>query len=44
MCVRAIVRLKRLKYTPEPLSLTIARIDPYKVKALRRVSIDLVLD
>ncbi|RXG70114.1 Phosphorylase b kinase gamma catalytic chain, skeletal muscle/heart isoform [Armadillidium vulgare] len=37
MCVRAMIRIKRLRYTPEPLSLAITRVDPYKVKALRKV-------
>lgn len=37
LCVRAMVRLKRLKYTPEPLSVDIAKNDPYRIKTLRKV-------
>ncbi|GFS38609.1 hypothetical protein NPIL_572631 [Nephila pilipes] len=37
LCVRAMIRLKRLKYTPEPLSIDIAKMDPYRVKTLRKV-------
>ncbi|XP_022253487.1 phosphorylase b kinase gamma catalytic chain, skeletal muscle/heart isoform-like isoform X2 [Limulus polyphemus] len=37
LCVRAIVRLKRLKYTPEPLSIEVARNYPYRIKTLRKV-------
>ncbi|XP_064459520.1 phosphorylase b kinase gamma catalytic chain, skeletal muscle/heart isoform-like isoform X1 [Ornithodoros turicata] len=37
LCVRALIRIRRLKYTPEPLSLEIARTDPYRIKTLRKV-------
>uniref|UniRef100_T1INR2 phosphorylase kinase n=1 Tax=Strigamia maritima TaxID=126957 RepID=T1INR2_STRMM len=37
ICVRAIIRLKRLRFTPEPLAVVFSRQDPYKVKALRKV-------
>ncbi|KAL3270835.1 hypothetical protein HHI36_021355 [Cryptolaemus montrouzieri] len=35
--VRAMVRIQRLKYTPEPLSLETARFDPYRLRLLRKV-------
>ncbi|CAG0921064.1 unnamed protein product [Notodromas monacha] len=38
LCVRSVVRIKRLRFTPEPLSLNIARMDPYKLRALRKVT------
>ncbi|XP_042871538.1 phosphorylase b kinase gamma catalytic chain, skeletal muscle/heart isoform-like isoform X1 [Penaeus japonicus] len=37
MCVRAVIRIQRLRFTPEPVSLAVTRVDPYKVKALRKV-------
>ncbi|KAG8238871.1 hypothetical protein J437_LFUL017673 [Ladona fulva] len=37
LCVRAMVRLKKLRFTPEPLSVAVAQVDPYRVKALRKV-------
>ncbi|KAJ3618050.1 hypothetical protein MTP99_006084 [Tenebrio molitor] len=37
LVVRAMVRLQRLKYTPEPLSLDTARTDPYRIKLLRKI-------
>lgn len=37
MIVRSVIRIQRLKYTPEPLSLDIARNDPYRLKILRKV-------
>lgn len=37
LCVRAVIRLKRLKFTPEPLSVDIAKMDPYRIKTLRKV-------
>ncbi len=37
VAVRAIVRIKRLRYTPELLSIDIAQMAPYKIKALRKV-------
>ncbi|XP_076339224.1 phosphorylase b kinase gamma catalytic chain, skeletal muscle/heart isoform-like isoform X1 [Tachypleus tridentatus] len=37
LCVRALVRLKRLKHTPEPLSIDVACSDPYRIKTLRKV-------
>lgn len=36
-CVRCLIRIKRLRDTPEPLSVERARIDPYKIRALRKV-------
>ncbi|KAK9876005.1 hypothetical protein WA026_011121 [Henosepilachna vigintioctopunctata] len=35
--VQAMVRIQRLKYTPEPLSIETARIDPYRLRLLRKV-------
>ncbi|GAB6030229.1 hypothetical protein CHUAL_005905 [Chamberlinius hualienensis] len=37
LCVRAVVRIKRLKFTPEPLSVEVAMMDPYRIKALRKM-------
>lgn len=37
LCIRALVRIRRLRYTPEPLSLSIARENPYRIKTLRKV-------
>lgn len=37
LCVRAMVRIKRLKYTAEPLNVEDAMRDPYRVKILRKV-------
>ncbi|XP_076364735.1 phosphorylase b kinase gamma catalytic chain, skeletal muscle/heart isoform-like [Tachypleus tridentatus] len=37
LCVRAMVRLKRLKFTPEPLSVDVACSNPYRIKTLRKV-------
>ncbi|KAK8731711.1 hypothetical protein OTU49_007436 [Cherax quadricarinatus] len=37
MCVRAVIRIQRLRFTPEPVSLAITRVDPYRIKALRKV-------
>lgn len=37
MCVRAMIRIKRLKYTVEPLHAEDALNDPYRVKILRKV-------
>ena len=36
MVVRAAVRIRRLKLTPEPLSVEVARFDPYRIKTLRK--------
>lgn len=38
LCVRAMVRIRRLRFTPEPLSMDVARVDPYRIKVLRKVS------
>lgn len=38
MCVRAMIRIKRLRYTAEPLRADDALRDPYRVKILRKVS------
>lgn len=37
LAVRCAVRLSRLRYTPETLSLDVARSDPYRMKALRKL-------
>ncbi|CAL1689793.1 unnamed protein product [Lasius platythorax] len=37
ICVRAVIRIKRLHITPEPLSIQITYIDPYRIKILRKV-------
>lgn len=37
LCVRAMVRISRLRYTPEPLSMSYSRGDPYRIKILRKV-------
>ncbi|KAG8275928.1 Phosphorylase b kinase gamma catalytic chain, skeletal muscle/heart isoform [Homalodisca vitripennis] len=37
LVVRAMVRISRLRYTPEPLSVESSRGDPYKIKVLRKV-------
>lgn len=37
LCIRALVRIRRLRFTPEPLSLILARTDPYRIKTLRKV-------
>jgi phosphorylase kinase gamma subunit len=38
LCVRAMIRIQRLRYTPEPLDIEEALRDPYRVKVLRKVS------
>ncbi|KAL0110403.1 hypothetical protein PUN28_013795 [Cardiocondyla obscurior] len=37
ICVRAVIRIKRLHITPEPLSTYVACTDPYRIKILRKV-------
>ncbi|KAK6641895.1 hypothetical protein RUM44_013615 [Polyplax serrata] len=37
ICVLAVIRLKRIHLSPEPLSLENAILDPYKIKILRKV-------
>ncbi|XP_034237592.1 phosphorylase b kinase gamma catalytic chain, skeletal muscle/heart isoform isoform X5 [Thrips palmi] len=37
LVVRAAIRIKRLRFTPEPLSIGVARVDPYRIKILRKV-------
>ncbi|KAH1018332.1 phosphorylase b kinase gamma catalytic chain, skeletal muscle/heart isoform isoform X2 [Dendroctonus ponderosae] len=37
MFVRAMIRIQRLRFTPEPLSLEAARGDPYRIKILRKI-------
>lgn len=37
LVVRSTIRIQRLRYTPEPLSLDVARNDPYRLKLLRKV-------
>lgn len=41
LCVRAMVRLKRLRYTLEPLRMEDSLRDPYRVKVLRKVRFSL---
>lgn len=38
LCVRAMVRIKRLRYTVEPLRMEDSLKDPYRVKVLRKVN------
>lgn len=37
LCVRAMIRIQRLRFTPEPLNIDDALRDPYRVKVLRKV-------
>ncbi|XP_023012600.1 phosphorylase kinase gamma isoform X2 [Leptinotarsa decemlineata] len=37
LVVRSMIRIQRLRFTPEPLNLAIARTDPYRLKLLRKV-------
>ncbi|CAG0891324.1 unnamed protein product [Cyprideis torosa] len=37
LVVRCSVRIRRLKYTPEPISIEMTQHDPYKIRNLRRV-------
>ncbi|XP_017780580.1 PREDICTED: phosphorylase b kinase gamma catalytic chain, skeletal muscle/heart isoform isoform X2 [Nicrophorus vespilloides] len=37
LVVRCMVRLSRLRFTPEPLSLTVAKVDPYRIRVLRKM-------
>jgi len=37
LCVRFLVRLTRLKNTPQPLSLRTAHTDPYRVRAVHKI-------
>nr|CAI5823963.1 unnamed protein product [Callosobruchus analis] len=37
LVVRAMVRIQRIRFTPEPLSLVTARTDPYRLKLLRKI-------
>lgn len=39
MCIRAVVRLDRLKYGPETITVELSKSDPYRHKALRKVSV-----
>ncbi|CAG9835592.1 unnamed protein product [Diabrotica balteata] len=36
LLVRSMIRIQRLRFTPEPLSLDVARSDPYRLKILRK--------
>jgi len=36
-CVRAAVRIQRLKFTPEALPVSVIIMDPYRLKAIRKV-------
>nr|CAD7396449.1 unnamed protein product [Timema poppensis] len=37
LCVRAMVRIRRLHFTPDTLSISVAQVDPYRVKVLRKI-------
>jgi len=37
LCVQSMVRIRRLRFTPEPLSIYVARQGPYSMKAVRKV-------
>lgn len=37
LCVQSMVRIRRLRFTPEPLSICVARQGPYRMKAVRKV-------
>ncbi|XP_072386826.1 phosphorylase b kinase gamma catalytic chain, skeletal muscle/heart isoform-like isoform X2 [Diabrotica undecimpunctata] len=37
LVVRSMIRIQRLRFTPEPLSLDVARSDPYRLKILRKI-------
>ncbi|XP_044737726.1 phosphorylase b kinase gamma catalytic chain, skeletal muscle/heart isoform isoform X1 [Chrysoperla carnea] len=37
LVVQATVRIQRIRYIPEPLSIEIARADPYRIKILRKI-------
>jgi len=37
ICVRFIIRLKRFKLTPQPLSLRTAHLDPYRLRIVRKL-------
>lgn len=37
LCVQFLVRFRRLRFTPEPLSLSASRINPYGMRAFRKV-------
>ncbi|XP_018574202.1 phosphorylase b kinase gamma catalytic chain, skeletal muscle/heart isoform isoform X2 [Anoplophora glabripennis] len=37
LVIRAMIRIQRLRYTPEPLSLDTARSDPYRLKLIRKI-------
>ncbi|CAG9835591.1 unnamed protein product [Diabrotica balteata] len=37
LLVRSMIRIQRLRFTPEPLSLDVARSDPYRLKILRKI-------
>lgn len=37
MVVKAMIRIKRLRFIPEPLSIDVAKCDPYRIKNLRKV-------
>lgn len=41
MCIRAVVRLGRLKFGPETITVELSKSDPYRHKALRTVSVEL---
>ena len=36
-CVRFLVRFRRLRFTPEPLSLTTTSVNPYSMRMFRKV-------
>ncbi|RWS28472.1 phosphorylase b kinase gamma catalytic chain: skeletal muscle/heart isoform-like isoform X1, partial [Leptotrombidium deliense] len=36
LVTRAMIRITRLKYTPEPMSIDILQLDPYRIKTIRK--------
>ena len=41
LCVRVLIRIKHYRFTPELLNMDIIRTEPYKIKILRKVSVQL---
>jgi len=37
LVVRCVVRLRRLRFIPKPLSLATARVDPYRIRVVRKI-------
>lgn len=38
LCVRVLIRIRHYRFTPEVLNMDIIRVEPYKIKILRKVS------